>query len=119
MPVPSDWIEHRRWDGELVGWIRPHGEGFVAYDLLGRTVSEVIDWLPAEETLETLGIGYLAEPFELRLDDGEWLRVRITEVSTDAIRVKKDDWGAIGAPRLDFTLPFPLPEQLRPLTSGR
>jgi hypothetical protein len=116
MPVPSDWIEHRRGDGELVGWMRPEADGFIAYDLLGRPATDVVDWLAAEESLETAGIGYLAEPFELRLDHGEWLRVRITEVSTDAIRLKKEDGGAIGGPRLDFTVPFPLPEQLRPFT---
>jgi hypothetical protein len=116
MSVPPEWIEHRRGDGELVGWMRPELDGFVAYDLLGRPATAVVDWFTAEETLESEGIGYLAEPFELRQDDGRWMRVRITEVSTEAIRVKKEDGGAIGGPRLDFAVPFPLPEQLRPFT---
>jgi hypothetical protein len=110
-----DWIEHRRSDGELVGWMRPEGDGFVVIDLLGRPRTAAVDWLAAEEALESTGIGYLADPYELRLDDGRWIRVRITEVSSDAIRVKNEDWGAIDAPFVGHALPFPMPERLRPL----
>ena len=118
MPVPTDWIEHRRHDRELVGWIRParddEGDGdFVVVDLLGCERTDAVNWLTAEEALEELGIGYLADPYELLLDDGRWLRVRITEVSTDEIRVKRDDWGAIDIPLLEYTVPFPMPHTLR------
>ena len=92
----------------------PEGDGFVAIDLLGRRLTGPVGWLTAEETLEARGIGYLAEPYEFRLDDGRWLRVRITEVSPEAISVKKDDWGAIDAPQINYTLPFPMPTSLRP-----
>ncbi len=115
MPVGSDWIEHRRGDSELVGWVRPEGEGFVVVDLLGRSVTGVVDWLTAEETLELIGIGYLAGPFELLLDDGTWLRVRITELSADSIRLKKEDGGAIDAPVLNYSVPFPVSDRLRPV----
>ena len=113
MPIPADWIEHRRADRELLGWMHQDGEGFVVVDLLGRARTDAVDWLAAEETLDSLGIGYLADPYELLLDDGRWLRVRITEVSTDRIRVKRDDWGAIDIPLLEYTVPFPMPPQLR------
>ena len=113
--VNADWIEHRRGgDGERLGWMAPEGDGFVAIDLLGRRLTGPVGWLTAEETLEARGIGYLAEPYEFRLDDGRWLRVRITEVSPEAISVKKDDWGAIDAPQINYTLPFPMPTSLRP-----
>ncbi|HVX06587.1 hypothetical protein [Humibacter sp.] len=115
MPVPTDWIEHRRHDRELVGWIRPEGEAFVVVDLLGRERTDAVDWLTAEETLDELGIGYLADPYELLLPDGRRLRVRITEVSPEQIRVKRDDWGAIDIPLLEYTLPFPMPPELRVL----
>jgi hypothetical protein len=118
VPVAPDWIEHRRGDGELLGWMRPERDGFVAVDLLGRSLTDAVDWLAAEETLESTGIGYLAEPFELLLDDESWLRVRIIEVSADAIRVKKDDWGAIDVSMQDYTLPFPVSDRLRPLTAA-
>ncbi len=111
----EDWIEHRRADGERVGWMRPEGDGFVPVDLLGRDLADAVDWLTAEETLERAGIGYLADLYELRLDDGSWLRVRLAEVSPTRIVAKQDDFGAVGAPQLFYTLPFPLPETLRPL----
>ncbi len=116
MPLNPDWIEHRRGDRERLGWMRPEGEGFVAVDLLGREITGPVDWFTAEETLDAMGIGYLAEPYELQLDDGRWLRVRITEVSTEAIRVKREDWGAIDVPLVEYMLEFPMPERLRRLS---
>jgi hypothetical protein len=110
-------IEQRRGDdGELLGWIEPRGDGFVAVDLLGRERTGVVDWLAAEEELEQLGLSYLADLYELRLKDGEWLRVRIAEVRPSLVRVKKDDWGAVGAPQVYYELPLPVAEEeLRPL----
>ena len=110
----SDWIEHRRGDGERVGWMRPQGDGFVAVDLLGRDVTDEVDWLDAEETLDALGIAYLAEPYLMdRLDAGP-LRVRIVEVSPAGIRVKEDDFGDMSGPaRPRFDLPWPIPRELR------
>ena len=119
MPVPTDWIEHRRTDGELLGWMRPSGDGFVVVDLLGRELTDIVDWLTAEETLDETGIGYLADPFELRLDDGHWLRVRLTEISAEAIRAKKEDWGDMTASQVYYSLPFPPGDELRPYVSSR
>ncbi|MGH3706044.1 MAG: hypothetical protein ACRDT9_15525 [Agromyces sp.] len=119
MTVPADWIAHRRGDGELLGWMRPDGEGFVVIDLLGRPLTDSLDWLSAEESLEATGIGYLADLYELRLDDGTWLRVRITEVSASVLRLKKDDFGAIDAPAVEYEVPFPIGDRLRPLTGER
>ncbi|WP_066043542.1 hypothetical protein [Herbiconiux solani] len=113
----ADWIEHRRADdGERVGWMEPDGDGFVAIDLLGRPRTDPVDWLTAEETLDALGLGYLADPYELRLDDGSWLRVRIAEATPSTIRVKKDDWGDMTATQIYYSVPFPVTaEVLRPL----
>lgn len=116
MSIPKDWIELRRGDGELIGWIGEAEDGFIAIDLLGRAVTDEIDWLTAEEALEDLGIGYLADPFELLLDDGRWLEVRIIEVSAESIRVKREDWGAMDIPQEEYTVPFPMPSTLRPRT---
>jgi uncharacterized protein YcaQ len=114
--VGSDWIEHRRsGDGERLGWMVPRGDGFVVVDLLGRERSEPVDWLTAEETLDALGIGYLADLYQLTLDDGRDLRVRIAEVSAERVTVKKDDFGAVGVPQLYFSLDLPAPETLRPM----
>ena len=86
MDMTETPIEHRRGtDRELIGWIRPSGDDFVAVDLLGRDVTDEVGWLDAEGALEGLGIGYLADAYELRLDSGEWLPVRVTEVSASSI----------------------------------
>lgn len=114
----SDWIEHRRGDGERVGWMRPVGEGFVAVDLLGRDVTPAVDWLAAEEALDALGIGYLAEPHLLDLADGSTRRVRLVEVSPAGIRVKDEDFGDVTAPaRPHHAVRWPIPAELRTLAS--
>ena len=33
----------------------------------------------------------------------------------DRILVKKDDWGDFGTTQLGYTLPWPIPDSLRPL----
>ena len=115
----DEWVEHRRPDGERIGWMRPEGEDFVPVDLLGRDLSSATDWLSAEHALSEAGIGYLADPYELLLDDGTWQRVRLVEVSPTLIRLKKENFGAIGGPRMAYTLPFPAPETLELLALGR
>lgn len=113
------WIEHRRgMDGERLGWMLPVGDEYIVIDLLGRPRTGPVDWLTAEEALDELGIGYLADPYELLLESGEWLRVRITEVSTEIIRVKKDDFGDMtsGASQLFYSVAFPPGDELRMLS---
>jgi hypothetical protein len=114
MPAEPEWIEQRRGDRERLGWILPETGGFVVIDLLGRRRTDALDWFSAERFLDELGIGYLADPFELLLEDGRWQRVRILEVSTEAIRVKRDDRGNIDVPLLEYVVPFPIPDRLRP-----
>ena len=114
--VPAEWIEHRRGDREVLGWMRPEGDDFVVIDLLGRELGAPTDWFSAEELLESRGIGYLADPFEM-LHNGSWVRVRLTEVSPDGIRVKNEDWGDMNADFIEHRLPFPMPETLRPLAA--
>jgi hypothetical protein len=116
--LPPDWIEHRRGDGERVGWMVADGDGFHVVDLLGRQITpKPLDWLAAEELLDDLGIGYLADRYSLDLDDSTQRLVRISEVSTDSIVVVSDDWGAanaVGATGIErFTLEFPAPDSLR------
>ncbi|QJU53397.1 hypothetical protein SCB71_09020 [Herbiconiux sp. KACC 21604] len=120
-PAPaSTWMEHRRGlDRELVGWMRPDGDGFVAIDLLGRPVTDAVDWFDAETALDERGLGYLADPYELRLDSGHWLRVRLVEVTPQTVRVKQEDWGDINATQVYHSVPFPVsPEVLRPFRAG-
>ena len=115
--LPADWIEHRRDDREPLGWIVPEGEGFRPVDRLGRWVTAApVDWLEAEEILEALGIGFLADRYLLRLPDGTERPVRISEASPDGVIVVADEYGAasaVGANSDRFRLPFPAPADLR------
>ncbi|MBK0422590.1 hypothetical protein JD292_10960 [Leucobacter sp. CSA2] len=116
MSAPDTWIPHHREDGELVGWIEPSGEGFVPFDLFGRARSaEAIDWVSAEDALEEIGIGFLAALHAYRAEDGSWVQVRITELSTDGITVKEDDLGAVGVTKPQYVVPFPVDDRLVPL----
>lgn len=117
--LPEGWIEHRRGeDREPVGWIVPDGEGFRPIDVLGRRVTAgPVEWLEAEEILDALGIGFLANRYLLSLPDGTERPVRIAEVSPEGVTVVADEFGsasAVGAGSDRFRLPFPAPEELRP-----
>lgn len=121
----TDGIPHRRDDGELVGWIVASGEEWDAVDVLGRPAASGVDWLAAEEALEEVGLGFLADVWMLEGEEAEPLRVRILEVTpssgdeTGRIVVKIDDFGALGGPLpRTFALPWPLPERLRPMRTG-
>jgi len=119
--LPADWIEHRRADGEILGWMLASGEGFRVFDLLGRERTPpsggVLDWLEAEELLEDLGIGYLADRWTLRLTDGAERPVRIAEASVRGVTVVADEYGAasaVGADPERIRLPFPITDELAP-----
>lgn len=112
--VPDTWIPHNREDGEHVGWIVPEGDGFVTIDLLGRQrTNEAVDWMVAEEAMDELGIGYLADIYAFRVAADDWVRVRIVEVSTAGITVKEDDFGDVAADLPRYRLPFPVTDDLR------
>ncbi|MHC3000544.1 hypothetical protein [Microbacterium sp. HJ5] len=116
--LPPDWIEHRRPDGEVLGWMVADGDGFRVHDLLGRERSAgPLEWLDAEELLDDLGIGYLADRWTLRFADGSERPVRISEASPRGITVVADEFGmasAVGAELERFRLTFPAPAELRP-----
>lgn len=113
--TPDDWIAHHRpGDRERLGWIRPDGDGFVALDALGRSVTGTVDWLAAEEALEERGLHWLADVWQLDLPDGTRERVRIVEVTPDRVVVKGDDFGAVDVVTRSYVLPFPAPDALRP-----
>ena len=78
--LPADWTPHRRDDGELLGWIRPEGEDWVAVDLLGREASGAVDWLEAEAALEANGLSWLADVWVLETSVD---RMRDLEIALD------------------------------------
>jgi hypothetical protein len=118
--IAADWTPHRREDGELVGWIRPEGDAWVAVDLLGRPASEPVEWLDAEEALEERGLAWLTDIWMLERVDDSPLRVRVAEVTPGGadepgtVVVHTDDFGAIDVPYERTVLPWPPPPTLRP-----
>lgn len=120
-PPPADWVEHRRDDGERLGWIHPSGALYTAVDVLGRVIAADVEWLDAEAALEQRGLAWLAEPWNLHLDDATVQRVRISQLSTDGITVVDDDWGAaaaVGGGMLERSLPWPAPAGLQPWSTA-
>ena len=121
---PADWTPHRRDDGELLGWIRPEGEDWVAVDLLGHAASGATDWLDAEHALESRGLAWLADIWMLERGESEPLRVKLVEVTPGRVGeaghvvVQTDDFGAIDVPVERFELPWPSPPALRPRRAG-
>lgn len=122
--ITADWTPHRRDDRELLGWIRPDGDDWVAVDLLGREVTTPVEWLDAEDALEAGGLAWLAEVWMLETDEGA-IRVRIAEVTppgavgeTGRVVVHSDDFGAIDSPVTTYELAWPAPAGLRPKRPG-
>ncbi len=118
--IPSDGVEHRRDDGERLGWIHPDGELYTAVDVLGREIVAHVEWLDAEAALDAHGLAWLAEPGGIALDDGSPQRVRISQLSPAGITVVDDDWGAaaaVGSGMLERSLPWPAPAGLQPWSS--
>lgn len=123
--LPEDWTPHRREDGELLGWIRPEGDDWVAIDLLGAPVAAPTDWLDAEAALEARGLSWLADVWMLEGEALAPLRVRFVEVTPSdgdlpgRVVVKVDDFGDMQRPPSErFTLPWPAPSRLRPVRDG-
>lgn len=94
-------------------------------DVLGRTVSDAVEWLDAEEVLESHGLAWLADPWMLESEASTPLRVNFVEVTPRAddvegrIVVKVDDFGDMQAPPAKrFVLPWPMPATLRPMRDG-
>ncbi|MGP3533789.1 hypothetical protein ACTU3I_03265 [Microbacterium sp. RD1] len=113
--IPDDWTPHRRpEDREVLGWIRPAGDAWVAVSLLGRDLTGPVEWLEAEAALEERGLGYLAGIWMLDGVAAEPLRVRLVEVTPARVVVHTDDFGAIDVPVDRYELPWPAPAALRP-----
>jgi hypothetical protein len=113
--LPSDWVPHRRpGDREVVGWLRPDGDRWVAVSLLGHDLTRAVEWPDAEEALEAAGLGWLSGVWLLEQGDEEPVRVRLVEVTPERVVVQTDDFGAIDTPVERHVLPWPAPPALRP-----
>jgi len=88
-PAPEDV---RRDDGELLGRIVPTAGGWQATTTFAAPLGGVTGHDEAMETLLTLGMSCLAEPWWMR-GDGEtgWREVELMEVRSDRVRVRWAD----------------------------
>ncbi len=109
--IPSTWIAHTRpSDRERVGYIEFLPEvRFAAFDVLGRAVGEFDVYLDAEEALENLGLGYLAQVWLWSAPDSDApIPVRILDVSPERALITTDLFGVIGSSGLQAELPLPI-----------
>lgn len=109
--IPSDWMPHRRDDGETVGYIEMVGQDFLPHDLLGRPLGDLGDWEAAEARLDDERLGWLADR-HVAMVGGEERTVAITEVTPAHVRLVDDEYGSasvVGAPRREsWTIDLPL-----------
>ena len=110
------WVEHRRsGDRELLGWVRPEGDDFVAVDRLGRDASGPLGWVEAEEVLDERGLLWLSGLWQLTGDEGVVGRGRLLVGGRrrGVVTVHDHNAGGDGPPRT-YELPFPAPATLAP-----
>jgi hypothetical protein len=89
--IPADWEPYEREDdGEVLGYLEPMGGDRVRpVSVFGHPLAEPGDRVDAAERFEDLGLRYLAEPWQLRLEDRpEPLRVRILEARPDRLTLQ-------------------------------
>jgi hypothetical protein len=117
--IPADWTPHHRSsDRELVGWIRPEGDAWVAVSLFGDELTAPVEWLDAEDALDESSLAWLGEVWMLEQPGAEALRVRLVELTGERIVLQTDDFGAVGTAVTRFELPWPPPPELRPRRVG-
>lgn len=91
----ENWIEHRREDdGELVGFLAPNGDRFIAMTVFGTPLAQPSDRADAEDVLDTRGLGYLAERWQLQVDDQTQILVEINEASPERVVVHNVDFSS-------------------------
>lgn len=109
----EDWIEHRREeDDELVGFLAPIGDRFIAMTVFGTPLAKPADRVDAEHLLNDSGLSYLAERWSLQIDDQSQISVEIVEASPEQVVVQNVDFGSGFDHGHRFTLQAPVGDQL-------
>lgn len=103
------FAHHRGSDGEHVGYMRMTAdETFVPIDLMWNELSAGVPFDAAEETLDEIGLSYLAEDWYMFSErDGRRIRVRISEVQPDSITVRTAEFGIPDDIGVSYRLPNP------------
>ena len=92
--VPPEWTPYRRpEDDELLGYLTETSAGSVALTLFGVPLGEPGPRDHAEDVLRTRGLSCLAEPWLLRQQDGEEVRVAVLTAYPDRVLVVPAPYG--------------------------
>lgn len=92
--IPHGWTPyHRAEDDELLGYLVEAGDGTVPLTLFGVALGEPGSPEHAEEVLQTRGLSCLAEPWVLRNEGGEEIRVALVAAYPDRVVVVPAPYG--------------------------
>ena len=92
--VPGEWTPYRRVeDDELLGYLVQRPGGTVPLTLFGVPMGEPGSRAEAEAVLRARGLPCLAEPWLLRRDDGEEIRVALLAAYPDRVLVVPAPYG--------------------------
>lgn len=107
--IPAEWISiNRPGDREVVGYLAMSDDGFVPFDLLGRSLAGPLAFEAAEELLLERGLAYLASRWKLKVDDArEPIDVVIRDIAPDRVTLMSDDFDYGKPIGTLFTLPVP------------
>lgn len=109
----KDWIEHRREDdGELVGFLAPIDDRFIAMTVFGSPLTEPSDRADVLDVLDTSGLSCLAERWQMQVDDQTQILVEIDEASRERVVVHNVDFSSGLDHGHRFTLAAPVGDLL-------
>ncbi len=110
----SEWIAHRReHDDELLGFLAPGGVRVQPHvTVFGYPIADPTDREEAKESLDRLGLSYLAERWTLEREGQEPIQVEIVEASPERVVVKNVDFGSELEYGTRFALSAPVDERL-------
>ena len=100
--IPGGWEAHYRLDdGELIGYLIPaEGRLSIPTTIFGYHLGEAMNRFAAEQTLDDVGLSYLADVWLLAHEDGSEQRVVLVECNADEIVVANADFALVmGLPR--------------------
>jgi len=116
--IPSAWTAvHRDDDNELLGYlalIADDGTHVVPTTVFGYHLADPSHVSDAVEVLESTGLSYLADRWELTIDSHpEPITVQIVEASPDHVTVQSIDYGYASGYGTRFTLETPTDDCLQ------
>jgi hypothetical protein len=96
----------------LLGFLVPDGEWFTPVTVFGYPIAEPTDRDDAEESLDRIGLSYLAERWNLKRERQAPIQVEIVEASPQRVVVKNVDFGSELDYGTRFTLSAPVDGRL-------